>query len=129
MSGALSPIHWLIIIGVLVVLFGAKKLPDAARGIGQSLRIFKAETSAGRGGEPAAENSGPDTGQPTPTTDQTPGASGHAPHASDHAPRAAAQPSTAGQPPTAEPTATPADPGPGHVAHHVRPETPTAGAE
>ncbi len=46
MSGALSPVHWLIIIGVVVVLFGAKKMPDAARGIGQSLRIFKAEFSA-----------------------------------------------------------------------------------
>ncbi len=29
MSGALSPTHWLIIIGVLVVLFGAKRLPAA----------------------------------------------------------------------------------------------------
>jgi len=46
MSGALSPVHWLIIIGVVVVLFGAKKMPEAARGIGQSLRIFKAEFSA-----------------------------------------------------------------------------------
>ncbi|WP_449065924.1 Sec-independent protein translocase subunit TatA, partial [Planomonospora algeriensis] len=36
----------LIIIGViLVLLFGAKKLPEAARGLGRSLRIFKAETS------------------------------------------------------------------------------------
>ena len=31
------------ILAVLVLLFGAKKLPDAARGIGRSLRIFKAE--------------------------------------------------------------------------------------
>ncbi len=36
MSGALSPVHWLIIIGVLVLLFGAKKLPDAARGVARS---------------------------------------------------------------------------------------------
>ncbi|MBB2913729.1 sec-independent protein translocase protein TatA [Streptosporangium becharense] len=36
----------LIIIGlILVLLFGAKKLPEAARGLGRSLRIFKAETS------------------------------------------------------------------------------------
>jgi sec-independent protein translocase protein TatA len=41
--GALSPTHWLIIIGVLVVLFGAKRLPDAARGIGRSARILRAE--------------------------------------------------------------------------------------
>lgn len=34
----------IIIALVIVLLFGAKKLPDAARGIGRSLRIFKAET-------------------------------------------------------------------------------------
>jgi sec-independent protein translocase protein TatA len=34
----------LIIVGILVLLFGAKKLPDLARGSGRALRIFKAET-------------------------------------------------------------------------------------
>jgi sec-independent protein translocase protein TatA len=34
----------LIILGVLVLLFGAKKLPELARGSGRALRIFKAET-------------------------------------------------------------------------------------
>ena len=29
---------------VVVLLFGAKRLPDAARSVGRSLRIFKAET-------------------------------------------------------------------------------------
>lgn len=42
--GQLSPWHLLIVAVVFVVLFGAKKLPDAARSLGQSLRIFKAET-------------------------------------------------------------------------------------
>ena len=35
--------EWLIIIGVLVLLFGAKRLPDMARSIGQSARVFKGE--------------------------------------------------------------------------------------
>jgi sec-independent protein translocase protein TatA len=38
--------HILIIVGLLVVLFGARKLPDSARSIGQSLRIFKSEMKA-----------------------------------------------------------------------------------
>ena len=38
--------HILIIAGLLVVLFGARKLPDSARSIGQSLRIFKSEMKA-----------------------------------------------------------------------------------
>jgi len=41
--GSLSPIHWLIVIVVLVLLFGAKRLPDASRSVGRSLRIFKSE--------------------------------------------------------------------------------------
>ena len=35
--------HWVIVIAVFVLLFGAKKLPDAARSLGKSMRIFKSE--------------------------------------------------------------------------------------
>lgn len=41
--GSLSWQHWLIVAVVVVILFGSKKLPDAARGLGRSLRIFKSE--------------------------------------------------------------------------------------
>jgi sec-independent protein translocase protein TatA len=34
----------LLILAVVVLLFGANKLPDLARGSGRALRIFKAET-------------------------------------------------------------------------------------
>jgi len=34
----------LIIVALVLLLFGAKRLPDAARGLGRSLRVFKAET-------------------------------------------------------------------------------------
>jgi sec-independent protein translocase protein TatA len=34
----------LIILAVVVLLFGASKLPDLARNSGRALRIFKAET-------------------------------------------------------------------------------------
>jgi sec-independent protein translocase protein TatA len=33
-----------LIVIVFMVLFGAKRMPDAARSLGRSLRIFKAET-------------------------------------------------------------------------------------
>jgi sec-independent protein translocase protein TatA len=36
--------EWLILLLIVVLLFGAKRLPDAARGLGRSMRIFKAET-------------------------------------------------------------------------------------
>ena len=41
--GSLSPAHWLILLAVAVLLFGAKRLPDAARSLGKSMRIFKSE--------------------------------------------------------------------------------------
>ncbi|UGT62944.1 Sec-independent protein translocase subunit TatA [Nocardia asteroides] len=43
--GSLSIWHWLIIAALFVMFFGAKRLPDAARGLGRSLRIFKSEVS------------------------------------------------------------------------------------
>ena len=42
--GGLGGMELLIILAVLVLLFGASKLPELARGSGQALRIFKAET-------------------------------------------------------------------------------------
>lgn len=46
MLGQLRGWEWLIIVALILLLFGAKRLPDAARGLGRSLRIFKAETKA-----------------------------------------------------------------------------------
>jgi sec-independent protein translocase protein TatA len=40
----LKPWHIIVLVVVLVLLFGAKRLPDAARSLGRSLRIIKAET-------------------------------------------------------------------------------------
>src|SRR5690625_7302117 len=39
----LRPIEIILLIAIVLLLFGAKKLPDAARGIGQSLKIFRKE--------------------------------------------------------------------------------------
>ena len=41
--GALKPWHIIIIVVAFMLLFGFKKLPDAARSIGRSMRIFKSE--------------------------------------------------------------------------------------
>ena len=43
MFGLREPSHWLLLILVVVILFGAKRLPDSARSLGRSLRIFKSE--------------------------------------------------------------------------------------
>jgi sec-independent protein translocase protein TatA len=40
----LGPTELMIIFAVIILLFGASKLPELARGSGRALRIFKAET-------------------------------------------------------------------------------------
>lgn len=36
--------EWIIILAIVILVFGAAKLPELARGTGQALRIFKSET-------------------------------------------------------------------------------------
>jgi sec-independent protein translocase protein TatA len=43
MLNGLQPWHVIILVVVLIVVFGSRKLPDAARSLGKSLRIFKSE--------------------------------------------------------------------------------------
>lgn len=43
--------EWVIVLAIVVLVFGAAKLPDLARGTGQALRIFKAETKGLRDDE------------------------------------------------------------------------------
>lgn len=57
--------HLLIIAVLIIILFGAKRMPDAARGIGKSMRIFKAETR-GMQEDEAANPTGAPAPQPTP---------------------------------------------------------------
>ncbi|MFF7634205.1 Sec-independent protein translocase subunit TatA [Kitasatospora sp. NPDC008050] len=64
----LEPWHLLVVLAVVILLFGSKKLPEMARGLGKSMRILKAETKAMReedtpGGDNTTANS---TEQPRP---------------------------------------------------------------
>jgi sec-independent protein translocase protein TatA len=38
-----APWHWVVLAILVIALFGYKKLPDASRAVGRSLRIFKSE--------------------------------------------------------------------------------------
>jgi TatA/E family protein of Tat protein translocase len=52
-----EPSHILLLLLVLVILFGAKRLPDSARSLGKSMRIFKGEMK-----EMKEESKDPDQG-------------------------------------------------------------------
>lgn len=61
-----QPSHLIIIAVLLVILFGWKKLPDAARSVGRSMRIFKSEVSE-------MKNDGKDAKPSPAATDTVPG--------------------------------------------------------
>ncbi|WP_026876159.1 Sec-independent protein translocase subunit TatA [Jiangella gansuensis] len=42
--GSIGTWQLVIVLAIVLLLFGAKRLPEAARGLGRSLKIFKTET-------------------------------------------------------------------------------------
>ncbi|MFD7901114.1 Sec-independent protein translocase subunit TatA [Kitasatospora sp. NPDC059722] len=58
LRNGLEPWHILVVLAVVVLLFGSKKLPEMARGLGKSMRILKAETKAMREDDTPAEAAG-----------------------------------------------------------------------
>ena len=49
--GEFSPIHWLIVLAIIVLLFGGKKIPEVMRGLGEGIRSFR----EGMGGNTATK--------------------------------------------------------------------------
>jgi sec-independent protein translocase protein TatA len=39
--GEFSPFHWLVVLAVVVLLFGGKKIPEVMKGLGEGIRHFK----------------------------------------------------------------------------------------
>ncbi len=62
--GNLGPWEILIIAGVIILLFGAKKMPEMARSLGKSMRIMKAETKGMRNDEDATDSTPATPAQP-----------------------------------------------------------------
>jgi sec-independent protein translocase protein TatA len=68
--------HLLVILAIVLLLFGAPKLPGLARSLGQSMRIFRSEVKTMKnenGDDVRADNSAADTS--TPTSNESPAAS------------------------------------------------------
>ncbi len=41
--GSMSISHWIIVLIVIILLFGAKKIPELAQGLGKGIKTFKKE--------------------------------------------------------------------------------------
>ncbi len=59
MAGNLSGWHGLILLVIVLLLFGAPKLPALAKSLGQSLKIFKAEVKPGEAQDASGDSEGP----------------------------------------------------------------------
>ena len=41
--GSFSMGHWLVVLAIVVLLFGPKKIPELAKGVGKGIKSFKKE--------------------------------------------------------------------------------------
>jgi sec-independent protein translocase protein TatA len=86
--------EFVILIGVLLLLFGAKKLPDMARSVGQSARIFKGEMKGMKADDDTSTQPKPDTAAALPPSSTTTAEPAPRP-AAEPAPRPASKPDRA----------------------------------
>ena len=86
-----SPWKLLIVALVIIVLFGSKKLPSAARSLGQSMRILKTEVQGLHEDEPEPRPAGAQPAAQAPAG-LTAGASGGPPATAAEASRPPRQP-------------------------------------
>jgi sec-independent protein translocase protein TatA len=54
-EGLLQPMHLLVILGIAMLVFGPKKLPELGKGLGESIRGFKEALRAGESAPSAPE--------------------------------------------------------------------------
>jgi len=40
-EGAFSPLHWLVVLVIVLLIFGPKKLPEVGKGLGSAIRGFR----------------------------------------------------------------------------------------
>jgi sec-independent protein translocase protein TatA len=57
-EGLFQPVHLMIIAGVALLVFGPKKLPELGKGLGESIRGFKAAIAAPDEEKPPAAKTG-----------------------------------------------------------------------
>ncbi|MDZ8276093.1 twin-arginine translocase TatA/TatE family subunit [Microbacterium aquimaris] len=76
MANAFSPWHLLLILAVILLLFGAAKLPALAKSVGQSARVFRGEMKAMKEEDAPKNADGTDAATPTAESSSTSNAGG-----------------------------------------------------
>ena len=55
-EGLFQPMHLLVILGIALLVFGPKKLPELGKGLGEGIRIFKSSLRDGNDDSSAADH-------------------------------------------------------------------------
>jgi len=54
-EGLFQPMHLLVILGIALLVFGPKKLPELGKGLGEGIRQFKNSLSSASESKPESE--------------------------------------------------------------------------
>jgi sec-independent protein translocase protein TatA len=73
-EGLLQPMHLILILAIVMIFFGPKKLPELGRGLGESIRGFK-EALSNMHEEPKKDQPAPARPQLAPTPESHPSSS------------------------------------------------------
>lgn len=68
--GEMSPMHWLIVLAIVLLLFGGKKIPEVMRGLGAGVRSFKEGMHGDEPTNPPSTPGNSATTSNTPTEDR-----------------------------------------------------------
>jgi sec-independent protein translocase protein TatA len=62
--GEFSIFHWLIVLAIVLIFFGGRRIPEVMRGLGEGIRSFKDGMSGGSSQPPPPANQQPPASNP-----------------------------------------------------------------
>jgi sec-independent protein translocase protein TatA len=62
--GEFSIFHWLIVLAIVLIFFGGRRIPEVMRGLGEGIRSFKDGMSGGSSQPPPPTNQQPPASNP-----------------------------------------------------------------
>jgi sec-independent protein translocase protein TatA len=57
--GEFSIFHWLVVLAIVLILFGGRKIPEVMRGLGEGIRNFKEGMSGAHNTQPPQQSAPP----------------------------------------------------------------------
>jgi sec-independent protein translocase protein TatA len=62
--GEFSAIHWMVVLAIVLLLFGGRKIPEMMRGLGEGIRSFREGMSGSHNTTPPPQQTTPPAEKP-----------------------------------------------------------------